>query len=238
MPTFDLPPACRGLRRRIRDFVTWDRWACRSWSQEGEDRILARLFEHQSVGFYVDVGAHHPMRFSNTYLFYRMGWRGLNIDAMPGSMAEFRRLRGRDINLELGIGPGSATLDYYMFNEPALNGFSQSLSAARDGAASAYRLERVVKVEVRSLASVLAQHLPAGQGIDFMTVDVEGLDLDVLQSNDWQRYRPKFALVEVLESSLHDVTQGRIGAFMHEVGYAAYAKCVNTVFFKDRERAP
>src|SRR5215510_10661697 len=61
-----------------------------SFSQQGEDLILARLFEGQRRGFYVDVGAHHPRRFSNTFLLYRRGWRGLNIDAAPGSMRLFR----------------------------------------------------------------------------------------------------------------------------------------------------
>lgn len=62
--------------------------------------ILSRFFEQKRTGFYVDVGAHHPTRFSNTYLFYLRGWHGVNVDAMPGSMAEFRRLRPRDLNIE------------------------------------------------------------------------------------------------------------------------------------------
>jgi len=71
-----------------------------SFAQEGEDRVLYRMFQGRfgRPGFYVDVGAHHPTRFSNTYLFYRMGWRGINLDAMPGSMAAFARARPRDIN--------------------------------------------------------------------------------------------------------------------------------------------
>lgn len=62
----------------------------------------SKSFRKKKIGFYVDVGAHHPMRFSNTYFFYRMGWSGINIDAMPGSMKEFKKYRRRDINLELG----------------------------------------------------------------------------------------------------------------------------------------
>ena len=57
-----------------------------SFSQEGEDLVLARIFEGKKNGFYVDIGAHHPTRFSNTHYFYRRGWSGINIDAMPGSM--------------------------------------------------------------------------------------------------------------------------------------------------------
>ena len=78
----------------------FDSYALKSYSQEGEDMILMRLFENQKMGFYVDVGAHHPKRFSNTYFFYKLGWKGINVDAMPGSMTAFNRIRARDINIE------------------------------------------------------------------------------------------------------------------------------------------
>jgi len=77
----------------------FDGYALKSYSQEGEDMILRRLFEKQLTGFYVDVGAHHPKRFSNTYFFYKQGWHGINIDAMPGSMKLFEKIRPRDILL-------------------------------------------------------------------------------------------------------------------------------------------
>src|SRR5436309_16100262 len=75
-----------------------------AYSQEGEDLVLRRIFETQAKGIYVDVGAHHPFRFSNTCLLHKRGWRGINIDAMPGSMTLFERFRPLDVNLELGVG--------------------------------------------------------------------------------------------------------------------------------------
>lgn len=227
-----LAPA-RNTLKNLFDAVSWDSWACRSWSQEGEDRILNRIFEQQEFGFYIDIGAHHPRRFSNTYLLYRRGWRGINIDAMPGSMRAFNKIRPRDINLEIAIADRQTELDYYIFNEPALNGFSRDLSQERHAAASGYVIEDVIKVEVLQLHEVLHQHLPACQSIDFMSVDVEGLDFQVLKSNDWNRYRPTYVLVEVLESSLHEIEKSEIGRFMRVTGYILFAKCLNTVFFKD-----
>ena len=97
-----------------------------SYSQEGEDLILNRFFNNKENGFYVDVGAHHPRRFSNTYSFYKKGWRGINIDALPGSMVAFNKERPNDINLEIGISKKESELLYYMFNEPALNTFSET----------------------------------------------------------------------------------------------------------------
>ena len=69
------------------------------YSQNGEDLILNRFLENKEKGFFIDVGAHHPIRFSNTYLFYKKGWSGINIDAMPGSMTKFNKIRPKDINI-------------------------------------------------------------------------------------------------------------------------------------------
>ena len=228
-----IPLSFKNLLKRSFDCITWDPWVNRSWSQEGEDQILRRIFERQRVGFYVDVGAHHPKRFSNTYFFYKRGWCGINIDAMPGSMKLFDSFRPRDINLEIGIGSSISELDYYVFNEPALNGFSKELSEQRLKSDSVWKLREVVKVQVVPLSQVLDSHLNASQKIDFMSIDVEGLDLAVLKSNDWSRYRPRFVLAEILGSSLHEIEQSEIGQFMHDQNYMLYAKCMNTVFFKD-----
>jgi FkbM family methyltransferase len=228
-----LPPIIILLIKRILSFFTWDPWANHSWSQEGEDRILYRIFEQQSVGFYVDVGAHHPKRFSNTYFFYRRGWRGINIDAMPGSMKIFEKLRPRDINLEYGISNSKGKLDYYIFNESALNGFSKELSKERDNDDSTYQINEIIKVEVLPLSVILNCQLPEKQIIDFMSIDVEGLDYEVLISNDWSKYRPKYVLTEVLDSSLHEIEKSQIGKFMKNVGYFLYAKCIHTVIFKE-----
>ena len=103
----------RFLYETLRDFKNLyiTRFATKSYSQEGEDLLLRRIFEHQKIGFYVDVGAHHPFRFSNTYLLYKRGWRGINIDAMPGSMRLFRKFRPRDTNIECGVGLGGGAFN-------------------------------------------------------------------------------------------------------------------------------
>ena len=104
-----------------------------SYSQEGEDLILHKIFPDKKNGFYVDIGAHHPFRFSNTYYFYRKGWRGVNIDAAPGSMKLFNKYRSRDINIEAAISNKIETLTYYKFNDPALNTFDKDLAQTRIG---------------------------------------------------------------------------------------------------------
>lgn len=91
------------FKKRISNILHWDKFFEKSYSQEGEDLILKRFFSNKEKGFYIDIGAHHPKRFSNTYLFYSKGWNGINIDAMPGSMRLFNQIRKRDLNLEVPI---------------------------------------------------------------------------------------------------------------------------------------
>lgn len=209
-----------------------------SYAQEGEDLVLAKMFAYTRNGFFVDVGAHHPKMYSNTYLLYRRGWRGINIDAMPGSMPQFRRLRPRDISLEIPISAKRQHLTYYMYNIPAFNTMSKEVHDKRvresDRTTPSLRLIDTRDLYTRTLADVLDEHLPADyrdSGIDFLSVDVEGLDLDVLQSNDWSKYRPRAVVAEILESDVQSALSSPISAFMFERGYVMKSKCFNSVIY-------
>jgi len=212
-----------------------DAYALQSYSQEGEDMILRRIFEGRTISkFYVDVGAHHPRRFSNTYFFYQQGWSGINIDAMPGSMTLFEVERPRDINLEIPIAKKREVLVYTQFNEPALNSFSEELVAARKSLPSV-KVIATQEIEAYPLAEILDRFLPSDQKIAFLSVDVEGLDLQVIQSNDWQKYRPNIVLVEIQKSSLHTIHSEPIYQYMIEQRYYLYAKAFHTAFFASEE---
>lgn len=205
-----------------------------SYSQEGEDLILNRFLENKENGFYVDIGAHHPKRFSNTYNFYKKGWRGINIDAMPGSMNAFNIERPKDINLELGVSKERGELVYYMFNEPALNTFSIIEAKKKDGLRD-YKIIEKKNVLTYPLKEILNKHLTEHNKIDFMTIDVEGFDLEVVESNDWEKYRPYLVLVEDLEK--YKLSELSLKSDLYKVliakEYQLVAKTFNTLFFKD-----
>jgi FkbM family methyltransferase len=203
-----------------------------SYSQDGEDIVIAEFFKDKLEGFYVDVGAHHPQRFSNTYYFYLKGWSGINIDAMPGSMKIFDDSRPRDINLEIPISDKSEILTYYEFDEPALNSFSLPLSQERIKTSS-YKIIAETQLKTQTLAEVLDKHLPPEQTIDFLSIDVEGLDYQVMSSNNWDKYKPKVLLVEDLElSSLKNINTSKVCLFLEERGYVLLAKTMRTLIFK------
>jgi FkbM family methyltransferase len=216
----------RSLLERLDPYVNL------AYSQDGEDMILRRLFEGQKSGFYVDVGAHHPYRFSNTCYFYRRGWRGINIDPNPDAIAAFRRDRPSDINVCVGISDAAENLTFHFFNEPALNTFDSGLAAERAGLPG-YCLLETRGVAVRRLDDLLAEYLPPDQKIDFLSIDVEGLDLSVLRSNDWNRFRPCMLLVEARERTVLAVQNDPINLFVVAAGYRLIAKTLNTLIYED-----
>jgi len=203
-----------------------------SYSQEGEDMVLRSFYEGQKnyKGFFVDVGAHHPYRFSNTNYFYKKGWRGINIEPTPGAIKAFKIFRKNDINLNIGISGVKDKLTFYCFNEPALNGFSKEISEERN-TSKKYKIIKEVEIETYPLADVLDKNLPANTQIDFLTIDVEGLDLQVLKSNNWDKYKPIYILVED-RIEFDNLANSEVYTYLKKQGYQLVAKTLRTLFFK------
>lgn len=203
-----------------------------SCSQFGEDMITRHLLDDLPVGFYVDIGAHHPVYFSNTYHFYCRGWRGINVDALPGSMELFRLLRPRDINIELCVdaAPDRAR-EFFLFDPPALN------TACPEEADRAVRggLGRVVArqtVRTVTLSGLLDRYLPPGQGIDLLSIDVEGLDEAILRGHDFARYRPRVLVFERKELALLEMGRDHLINELRGHGYSIVAVTGASVVMK------
>lgn len=190
-----------------------------SCSQFGEDMIIRHLLADVRTGFYVDIGAHHPVYYSNTYHFYCSGWRGINVDALPGSMEVFNLLRPRDINVEACVDavPGR-TLEFFLFDSPALNTVSRK-DADRVIQASAGHLAASQTLSTTTLDELLDRHLPPGQRIDFLTIDVEGLDEVILRSHDFARHHPRVLVFERKEGIPTDLGRDPLVAHLRTNGY-------------------
>lgn len=201
-----------------------------SFAQEGEDLILRRIFAGRADGRFVDVGAHHPHRFSNTYLLYRAGWRGINLDAAPQSMEPFRRSRPGDTNLECAVSDQPGERSFFIFEEPALNTFSAAL--ADDYVRGGWKLRKTAEIPARALSSILHEHAEDWPSFDLLSIDVEGEELAVLRSNDWKRFRPRVVLAEVLDSTLEAIGGSAIGLYLAALGYVPFAKTFNSVFWQ------
>ena len=192
-----------------------------SYSQDAEDLLLEVLLADTSKGFYIDVGAHHPVRFSNTYLLYLRGWRGIAIDANPGFGPLFRRLRPRDKFVCSGISDERQQLPFFEFEEPALSTFDPEVASQRDPTLWGEPIERLVPVV--TLKDVLDGALEDGQVIDLLTVDCEGFDMRVLRSNSWERYRPRCVVVERSYGEFEMASGNEADRFLADRGYVTVA---------------
>lgn len=112
-----------------------------------------------------------------------------------------------------------------------MNSFLLKYSEKINSAENNYYVKKIIKIKVKPLHEILDYYLKDLK-IDFLNVDVEGFDLNVLQSNDRSEYRPRFILAEILENGSHNIDQDKVVKFMKEQGYAIYAKQMNTVFLK------
>jgi FkbM family methyltransferase len=202
------------------------------------DNARLPLFLQKRVGpgFYVDIGALAPVHYSNTYWFYQHGWRGINVDAEPGSMSAFRSLRPRDVNLEALVSDADADIPFFHWG--ANSGLSTANAPHAAALSAALGEPQRTIMRSRSLGDILDEHLSPAQEISFLTVDVEGHDLPVLRSNNWSRYRPELVLAEAMDANTVDrLATSELYHFMRRQGYDLYAWLRPTLVFQ-REGVP
>ena len=200
------------------------------WSQEGEDILLKRIFANKKKGFYVDVGAHHSSRFSNTYKLYKENyWNGVNIDPTFSSYVDLKKKRKRDININIGISDKKEMLKFYSFNEGALNTFSLK---KKNQLKLNYKLRKIEKIKCKKLSEVLDGCLKKNIKINLLTIDTEGYDLKVLKSNNWSKYLPDYIIIEISSSTLEEIMKEPITKFLNKKCYQIYSKLHKSVIFK------
>ena len=193
------------------------------FSQFGECCILTNVFfGGVRDGTYVDVGCHDPFRFSNTYLLWKfLGWTGINIDADARAIEAFRRHRPQDVNLHCGVGREAGELEFQVFADGAVNSFDPAFAAhmAQNGFGEPSR----IKVAVRPINDILTEHLTPGRTIDYLNVDCEGMDEEIIMSLDFDTYRPKVITIELGHVDLIDIKANAIVAFLYGRGYRLYS---------------
>ena len=228
------------LPSNLKDFITQEyftshlylKYQNRSFSKEGEDLILADLFYGLNDGFYIDIGAFHPIHYSNTFKFYLQGWHGINIDARPNSMTEFQKIRPRDINLEIAISDKIEMLDYHIYDAHSLNTFSNE--KVLDRTKSGQKSNELINIQTVKLSDILDKYIEIGQEIHFMSVDVEGFELNVLKSNNWNKFRPLVLVIEKLKN-IRNKENDIIEKYLLKCGYKIICNTPNNIFLLDEK---
>lgn len=165
-----------------------------TYAQNAEDVVLARAFPSDS-GFYIDVGAAHPTYHSVTRHFYDRGWRGVNVEPHPRFFELLKQERPDDVNVHAGIGDRRGTLQFYEdLDLPGNSTFSAEVASAYAEQGSRF-LER--EIDVVTLAELCEEHAP--DQIDFLKIDVEGFERNVLLGADFDRFRPRALVIEAID---------------------------------------
>ena len=199
------------------------------FSQLGEDSVVLHYFGTKRNGFYVDIGAHHPFRYSNTAMLHEvLGWRGINVDPDERAISAFRQYRPNDINLTCAIAGEEKQVDFYEFNDGAVNTIDTARALVAQQTFGQVGTRSVVAM---TLKSVFDNCLPKGQSIDYLNIDTEGLDIEVLASNDWDLYRPTLVSVEDHGFDISKPVESPCYVLLKEKGYQLFSHCVVTSFY-------
>jgi FkbM family methyltransferase len=211
------------------DFITSP-----GFSQEGEDLVLKRLFSGVDKGFYVDVGAHHPTRFSNTYLLYCKGWRGINIEPFPGSMDLFNSMRPKDINIEAAVGSPKANdcqINYVILEETAYNYVINGNIEHHENFGKSKIIE-TVRVPIKKLDDILDEYARSFEKINLLNIDTEGNELDVFKGFSIKKYLPDFIIVEIRGFSFNSRQDYPIYGLLNNSGYQIRSVLFNSIIFE------
>jgi FkbM family methyltransferase len=165
-----------------------------SYAQNLEDYHLAKLFEGQPSGFYVDVGAGHPVGDNVSFHFYLQGWRGIVVEPQERLAALYAHVRPRDIAVCSLLGERTGEAEFHEVDR--LHGFSTTVEQHARGAEQFGASYRTRRMPVTTLAALCEAH-PV-RAIDFLKVDVEGAEAAVLRGGAWRRFRPRVVLVEAI----------------------------------------
>jgi FkbM family methyltransferase len=204
----------------------------KSYAQCGEDLIIDHLIKLIGVKetYYLDLGAHHPTYLSNTYYFYENGFSGVCVDADPSLIKAFEKIRQRDIILNLGVGLDKSVMDFYLMSSKTLNTFSKA-EVERYVSYGNQQIEKVIKVKIEDVNSIIKNYCKRVPNL--ISLDVEGLDLMILQSFDFDLFRPEIFCIETL-SYTEDKTECKLTEIielMNQRGYMVYADTyINTIF--------
>tara|TARA_B100001564_G_C20348732_1_gene537921 strand:+ start:56 stop:691 length:636 start_codon:yes stop_codon:yes gene_type:complete len=165
-------------------------------SNWGIDLMAEDYFKNKKNGFFIDVGCHQPLLNNNTYILYKKGWRGINIDLDFGAIDMFNFFRKDDTNIQAAISNSVGNKNLYFFhNRSAINTLSQTAEN---------KAREIREVKTFTLNDIIKNSQFKNKEIDFLSVDVEGTEIEVLQGLDFNKYKPKLVVLEFIDFNVSE----------------------------------
>lgn len=208
-----------------------------SYSQSGEDLIVDFIMTAMRIKHptYLDIGAHHPYKISNTAFFYAKGSNGVCIEPDPELFKSINKERKKDTCLNIGIGIGQeGEADFYVMSIPSLNTFSKEIALECESFGNVKIID-TIKMPLVNINRIMEEHFKTAP--NFVSIDVEGLDFEVLKSFNFSKYRPEVFCIETVTYSENntEIKLTDIAEFMSSIGYMVFADTyVNTIFIDQK----
>lgn len=209
-----------------------------SFAQYGEDILIYSIFKDYlniSKPSYLDIGAHHPFHLSNSALLYKLGSRGVNIEANPNLIQAFNKFRPGDKNVNIGISPIlNAKVPFYIMHQPELNTFIKEQADELEN--NGYPVKEIIDIPCYNLEYIIETYC-GGVFPDFLSLDVEGLDVAVIENYKFTVSRPQIICVENLkiDKTGKFYKLEKIREVMKNNNYALIADTFLNDIFADRE---
>jgi len=194
----------------------------KSYAMDGEDIAVDLFNKKKNKGFYVDIGAHHPIQRNNTHLLFKKGWQGINIDVNQFSIDLFNFLRPNDLNLQVAVSDKEGDISFFYQKK-----FSQLNTTDKKIAEENFHgkfQER--KVKCQTIKNILDNSKYKNKKIDFLNIDVEGAEMKVLETLNFEIYDPSLICIEILgyrdlniEKREIEIKNNKIFKFLVDRGY-------------------
>jgi hypothetical protein len=207
----------------------------RIYSQFGEDFIIEKIFRHQKKGFYIDIGCFHPKVASNTYKLYRKGWKGINIDAEKRKIRLFTYFRRRDINLSTIVSDKpDEFLEFIIRKDGSYGSMNKIYESGDSMRCNDFIIEKEPNANINTILNQYCQSTL----IDFLNVDVEGADMSILKSINYDKYPIKVICAENHSTSIESMVTSEMYKLLINNNYSLIWWSPPSVIFKRNDYKP
>ncbi len=206
-----------------------------SYGATGEDVLLRKIFKNK-IGFYVDVGALHPINGSNTYHLYKKGWKGINFDLMIDNIKLFKIFRPRDISINVAVSSKPGFVNSYIFDKGSgLNTLEKNWAEKWKKIINKNYL--TIKIKKEKLNTLLKKY-NCPNNFDLLNIDVEGHEIEVIKGLDFRIYKPKIITIEIHAKKTEDIFKSNVYKFLKKKNYELISQYYQTSFFKIKNFNP
>tara|TARA_B110000027_G_scaffold103517_1_gene109665 strand:+ start:83 stop:784 length:702 start_codon:yes stop_codon:yes gene_type:complete len=191
--------------------IYYEKYTKKSYSISNVDLIVDRLFSNISEGIYIDIGCNHPIKYNNTYLLHKRGWTGINIDLDKTCINEFNIMRKNDYNIQELVGSidGEEKEIYYYHERSAINTISKELANKRKK-----KPREIIKKKTKSLNKIIESSPYSGKKINFMSIDIENYEYEVLKNFNFHKYG-----IDLIITECTDMSQLKLETYTQSLDY-------------------